>query len=136
MAYDSLLLTLHLLTASLYFGTVFFWTFIIDTVRQEGVEEYFDEVETRFSQKTRAFMKINVALLLLSGIALILNRLDAMNHLLELKATLGIIVIGLFYVMPNLMKRFKNQTKAHDIAHLGMFGAIVVIIVLAKVLYL
>lgn len=139
---DIWLLTLHLFSATLFIGTVFFWTFIIDWVRNRYPQIDLDEAETLFSRRLRPIMSVNVTILLLSGLGLFYHRHGALKGFdtfyaygLSLKALLGIIAIAAFFFMPLLIKLFKDKMRAHDIAHYLLFGIMILIVILAKALY-
>ncbi|MGP1449769.1 MAG: hypothetical protein ACTTJS_01420 [Wolinella sp.] len=140
---DIWLLTVHLFCATLFIGTVFFWTFIIDVVRNNNPQLDLDEAETLFSRRIRPIMSVNVTILLFTGLALFYNRHAALKgfdtlyaYALSFKGLLGIAGILAFYFMPQIMKLFKNKMHAHDIAHYVLFGIMIAIVILAKMLYL
>lgn len=140
---DLYLLTIHLFCATLFIGTVFFWTFIIDVVRNRNPQIDLDPAETLFSRRLRPIMSVNVTVLLLTGLGLFYNRHGALAgfdtlyaYLLSAKGLLGVMGILAFYFMPQLMRLFKNQTKAHDIAHYALFVTMILIVILAKMLYI
>lgn len=143
--FDTLWLFVHLLSATLFVGTIFFWTVIIDRARkkEEDLREEIERVEGRFSRNLRPMMKVIVGLLLFSGAMLLLSRYQTFlsfdslyAYLLSLKITLGLIAALAFYCMPQIMRLFKNQTSAHDIAHLGLLILTIFILLLAKGVYL
>lgn len=138
---DLYLLTIHLFCAALFIGTVFFWAFIIDVVRNHNPHIDLDVAETLFSRRLRPIMSANVTVLLLSGLGLFYNRYGALAgfdtlyaYLLSVKGILGILGIGTFYFMPQIVKNFKNRAKAHDIAHHLLFFVMIFIVILAKIL--
>lgn len=143
----TLLLTIHLISATLFIGTLFFWTVMIDPAfRREGKKTIdpvsLDKTETLLSRYTRRFMRWNVGIIGLSGLGMIhyhapvLTTLsNSFSRLLLLKILLGIALIVLFYAMPYIMRRItssEKREKLHDRLHVGMLTTMVVLMIVAK----
>ncbi len=118
-------------------GTVFFWTFIIDPkFRNSDIDsETLDSVETLLSRRTRAIMRINVAILALSGITLLY--FHTMGAVLWIKVVVALTLVSLFYLMPTIHTMLPQASRAaiHDKLHYVMFGGMLIVLVCAKLLY-
>ncbi len=140
-------LAIHLFSGVLFIGTVFFWTFIIDKGfrSNHGVPtDAIDRVETVLSRHTRRIMRVNVAILLLSGLAMLYVHGSALaafdttfSYLLGVKVVLGLLVIGMFYGRPYVMGAIPDAQKAsvHDKLHYLLFFSMVAIVILAKAMF-
>lgn len=90
----------HITSAIFFIGCVYFRTLIVPQVKSTLGNERYEEIEMALAKPSRAFGRINNAILLLSGSYLFYCYFDASNTLLHVKATLGFIVIALFYGAP------------------------------------
>lgn len=141
------MLTIHLLSAIIFIGALFFWTFIIDRAfrgrsRDEVGAECIEKSETLISKQTRPILLVVVTLLLLSGFGMfhiyagVLFEFDsAFAWMFGAKILLGLIVGGLFYMMPTIHRSLKKRGLAevvHDKLHLFMFSSALLIVLLAK----
>lgn len=144
------ILTIHLFSAIIFIGALFFWTFIIDRAfrgqsREEAGVECIEKSETLMSKKTRPILLVVVTLLLLSGFAMFHTYAETLfefnslfSWLFALKILLGVVVGMLFYLMPKIHRSLKAKGLAeavHDKLHLFMFLAVVLIVVLAKFMF-
>ncbi len=146
----TILLIIHLFSAALFIGTLFFWTFIIDRgFRGERArridQEALGDSESILSSYTRSIMRINVAIIGISGIFMLhyygksLVSFDSsFSYLLSLKVLLGVILIVLFYALPKIMSKVKleNKIRVHDNIHYFMFSTIVALVILSKTMWM
>lgn len=141
------LVTLHLVSGTLFIGTLFFWTVMIDPAfRNEGKKiidpDSLDKAETLLSRYTRRFMRWNVGIIALSGLGMLHYHAPALvspessfSILLLAKVLLGSALILLFYAMPYIMRSVTSPQKReilHDRLHIGMLVAMILLMVLAK----
>lgn len=141
------IVTIHLFCAIIFIGTLFFWTFILhrafrDKNRDALGAQCVEKSETLISRQTRPILMVVVTLLLLSGFAMFhtyastLFAFDsAFAWMFGAKVLLGLMVGGLFYMMPTIHRSLKKRGLAevvHDKLHLFMFISVVIIVILAK----
>lgn len=135
MFYNSVL-TLHLLSAILFIGTVYFRTFAMLPYTKK--EEFMKRAYELSGKKGRFLAYFFVTALALSG--LYLGYIKATTHsttpLLLVKMVLGVVVVCIFYVAPKIVKRANRIKNFGFYFHVGLFSCMILIVILAKFQYL
>ncbi len=129
------MLTLHLISAILFIGTVYFRTFaMLPFVKQK---EYMKQAYSFSGIRGRFLAKIFVTLLLLSGLYLFYIRFESLSitPLLYLKVVIGGILIGVFYSASKIVPKFKHIPNFGVYFHWGMFSGMMAVVILAKFQY-
>lgn len=128
---------IHIASAILFIGCVYFRTLILPRARFALDSAQFEAMESALSPRTRFIGKINNTLLLLSGLFLAHTYFEPNNVLLHIKMTLGFIVIAMFFCAPLIMHRFmgEKKQKIKTIYHHSMFALMVVIVILSQTMF-
>lgn len=128
---------IHIASAILFIGCVYFRTLILPRARFALDSAQFEAMESALSPRTRFMGKINNTLLLLSGLFLAHTYFEPTNVLLHVKMTLGLIVIAMFFVAPLIMHRFtgEKKQKIKTIYHHSMFALMVCIVILSQTMF-
>ena len=128
---------IHIASAILFIGCIYFRTFILPRARFALDSAQFEAMENALSPRTRAIGKINNTFLLLSGLFLAYTYFEPTNALLHLKMTLGLIVIAMFFCAPLIMHRLMGakKQKIKTIYHHSMFALMVAIVILSQVMF-
>lgn len=130
------ILVIHLICAICFIGSVFFWTFILSSIKNKIPN--FDEVETRLSAIIIPTMRVIVGILGLTGLALFhykfspytLEFNNYYDYALVFKGLLGLFMVTLFYIVSFRI----NKIKSHNRLHFIMISIMTLIIVLAKLI--
>ena len=128
---------IHITTAILFIGCVYFRTFILPRAKLALDMPRFEAMESALSSRTRMIGKVNNTLLLFSGAYLAYHFFYPSAVLLHLKITLGLIVIGMFFGAPLIMHRFEGikKQKIKTLYHHTMFALMLCIIVLSQTMF-
>lgn len=129
-------LTIHLISAILFIGTVYFRTFaILPYVKKE---EFMKKAYNLSGVRGRFIAYFFVTTLLLSG--LYLGYEKSITHssttLLNIKMLLGLMLIFIFYFARKITSRFKHIPNFGKFFHQGMFVCMILIVILAKYQYI
>jgi hypothetical protein len=138
-----LLVTVHLLAATMFVGTVFFEVLILSTIRHAVGREAMRAVETAVGRRARRVMPYVIAVLYGAGLALAWQYRDALAHpldssfatLLTLKIVLAVSVLCHFVTAVTLGARGKLRARQARFIHLSVFMHVVLIVILAKAMF-
>ncbi len=128
-------LALHLISAILFIGTVYFRTFaMLPFIKQEP---FMKQAYVYSGIRGRFLAKIFVTLLLFSGLYLFYLRYESLSitALLYAKVAIATVLIGVFYTAPRIVKKFKHIPDFGLYFHWGMFIGMMIVVVLAKFQY-
>ncbi|KHG33991.1 hypothetical protein [Sulfurospirillum sp. MES] len=128
---------LHIASAILFIGCVYFRNFILPQARLAFDSMQFEAMENALSTRTRLMGKINNTILLLSGLFLAYTYFEPINILLHVKMTFGLIVIAMFFGAPLIMHRFTGDKKRQikTVYHHMMFALMVGIVILSQTMF-
>lgn len=128
---------IHIASAILFIGCVYFRTLILPRARFALNNAQFEAMESALSPRTRLIGKVNNTLLLLSGLFLAHTYFEPSNGLLHMKITLGLIVIAMFFGAPLIMHRFMGakKQKIKTMYHHTMLALMVAIVILSQVMF-
>lgn len=128
---------IHIASAILFIGCVYFRTLILPRARFALDSAQFEAMESALSPRTRLIGKVNNTLLLLSGLFLAHTYFEPSNVLLHIKMTLGLVVIAMFFCAPLIMYRFmgEKKQKIKTMYHHTMFALMVAIVILSQVMF-
>lgn len=137
------ILTIHLLCAFVFVGTVFFEVLVMQAVRRKVPPDVFAAIERAIGDRARRLMPWVLALLYAAGIALawqyralLAHPLDsAPGTLLCIKIALAISVFGHFLFAMRLRRRGLLRGRTSRRLHLSVFAHVVAIVLLAKALF-
>jgi hypothetical protein len=139
------LLTLHLLAALVFIGTVFFEVLILENVRKHLPHDTMREVERAVGNRARALISWVLLVLYSAGVGMAWQHRTALEHpfassfglLLSLKIVLAIGVFGHFLTAMAWRRRGQLRGRRSRLLHLSVFAHVVAIVLLAKaMLYL
>ena len=128
---------IHIVSAILFIGCVYFRTFILPRARVVLGNGSFEMMESALAPRSRFIGTINNTLLLLSGLFLAHSYFEPTNILLHVKMTLGLLVIAMFFCAPRIMHRFEGEKKQKikTIYHHTMFALMGCIILLSQTMF-
>ncbi len=129
------ILTIHLISAILFIGTVYFRTLVMLPFCKK--EAYMKKAYDFSAIRGRFLAKIFVTTLLLSGLYLIFTRYQnqSITILLAIKVVLGLLLIKIFYFAHNIVPKYKHIPNFGTYLHYGMFMGMMIVVVLAKFQY-
>jgi len=123
----------HITSAIFFIGCVYFRTLIVPRMKPVVGENVLQSVEMALVKPSRAFGRVNNAILLLSGSYLFYYYFDAENTLLHVKATLGLLVITFFYTAPFFVFRLPLAVRLK--VHHTLLAVMLVIIVCSQLMF-
>lgn len=134
------ILSIHLLCAFVFIGTVFFEVLMLQPLRRKVSRSAMSEVERAIGERARRLMPWVLALLYAAGIALAWHYRPALAHpfgsafgvLLCLKIVLATSVFVHFLCAMRLRRRGRLTGATSRRLHLSVFVHVVVIVLLAK----
>ena len=129
---------IHIASAILFIGCVYFRNFILPRAHLALIPAQFEAMESALSPRTRFIGKINNTLLLCSGAFLAYTYFEPTNVLLHIKMTCGLLVIAMFFCAPLIMHRFMGETKrkVKTVYHHMMFALMVAIVLLSQTMFM
>lgn len=127
---------IHIMSAILFMGCVFFRTFISPALKSEFGKDSYQNIEFILSKASRKIGIKNVFLLFLSGLYLFYYYFDVNNVLLNVKAILGMIIIITFYLAPFFVHKIsqKYSTFKRNF-HLILFMFMIIIVLLSQIMF-
>jgi hypothetical protein len=134
------LLTLHLLAAIAFVGTVFFEVVMLEGVRRRLPHETMQELERAIGQRARAIIPWVLLVLYGAGIGLawhhragLVNPLSSsFGILLTIKITLAVSVFAHFITAMILIRSKRMHSRRARRLHLSIFCHVLAIVILAK----
>lgn len=128
-------LTLHLISAILFIGTVYFRTFAILPFVKE--HHFMKQAYDLSGIRGRFLAYFFVTILLISGLYLAYITMQNKIHfiLLDIKMTLGILIILIFYFAKKIVLKFKHIPNFGKIFHIGLFVSMIIVVILAKYMF-
>ncbi|AOB27121.1 MULTISPECIES: CopD family copper resistance protein [Bordetella] len=138
-----ILLTLHLLAAFVFIGTVFFEVLILESVRKQVPREAMNAVERGIGNRARAIMPWVLLALFGAGVGMAWQHRGALAQplassfglLLSLKIVLALSVLGHFAAAMRWRRRGELRGRRSRRLHLSVFCHVVAIVLLAKGMY-
>lgn len=138
-----LLLTLHLLAAIAFVGTVFFEVIMLEGVRKHLPVEIMRQVERAIGNRAVRIMPFVLLILYAAGIALAWQHRDALlqlrhssfGFLLALKIVLALSVLGHFITAMTWRLKGRLSGRRSRRLHLSVFVHVIVIVLLAKAMF-
>lgn len=136
-----LLHVLHLLSAILFIGVVFFEVVLLEGVRKHLGDALMEQVETGLVNRARKVMPYVVGLLFLTGIGMFLTYADGLawrdsfTLLLGLKILLALSVLVHFVTALRAQAQGCMSSRRFQITHLSVGAHMLVIVVLAKSMF-
>lgn len=136
-----ILLTLHLLAALMFVGTVFFEVLILERVRKHVPEDAMRAVERAIGQRARRLMPWVILVLFGAGLGMAWERYlqllaepwrSPFATLLALKILLALSVLGHFLFAMLLFASERMTARRSRIIHISVFCHVVLIVLLAK----
>ncbi len=137
------LITLHLFTAIMFVGTVFFEVLILEGIRKPVGREAMRLVETAIGRRARRVMPFVIVVLYAAGISMAWQYRDALRHpfassfatLLTIKIILAASVLVHFIAALTLSARGKLKSRHFKQIHISVFCHVVLIVFLAKAMF-
>lgn len=138
-----LVLTLHLLAAVAFAGTVFFEVVVLQSLYRKVPREALRAVEQGIGNRAVRVMPVVLLLLYLAGISLAWGYRAALAHplashfalLLTIKIVLATSVLGHFITAMAWRRRGTLDGRRSRKLHLSVFVHVLVIVVLAKAMF-
>ncbi len=137
------LVTLHLLAAITFVGTVFFEVLILEGIRAPLGRETMRAVEKAIGARARRIMPFVVLVLYGAGIGLAWQYRADLAHpfgsafatLLTVKIVLALSVLAHFIAAVTLSGRNKLRSRHFQYIHLSVFSHMLLIVLLAKAMF-
>ncbi len=138
-----LLVTLHLLAAIMFVGTVFFEVLILESIRGPVGSETMRIVESEIGRRARRVMPFVIAVLYAAGIAMAWQYRDVLRSpldssfatMLTIKIVLALSVLTHFVTAVTLGARGKLKSRYVRFIHTSVFVHVVLIVILAKAMF-
>ena len=137
------LVTLHLLAAIMFVGTVFFEVVILEAVREPVGREAMRKVESAIGRRARRVMPYVILVLYAAGITMAWGYRHELAHpfdtsfatLLALKILLAASVLVHFVTAVTLGARGRLRAPQVRFIHASVFAHVLAIVVLAKAMF-
>lgn len=137
------LVTLHLLAAIMFVGTVFFEVLILEAIRKPIGREAMRSVENAVGRRARRIMPFVIIVLYSAGIGLAWQHRDVLAHpldssfatLLSIKIVVAISVLVHFITAVTLGARGKLTSRHFRLIHASVFCQVLLIVILAKAMF-
>ena len=137
------LITLHLIAAIMFVGTVFFEVLILEGIRKPVGRDVMRTVETAIGRRARRLMPFVILVLYGAGISMAWQYSDMLAHpfgssfatLLWIKILLAVSVLAHFITAVTLGARGKLKSRHFKLIHLSVFCHVVLIVFLAKAMF-
>jgi hypothetical protein len=137
------LLTLHLIAALIFVGTVFFEVLMLEAVRSRVSPAAMREMESAIGARARALMPWVLLVLYLAGAGMAWHHRAALTDpfgssfasLLTIKIVLALVVLGHFVAAMTLMRRGLMRARHSRFIHLSVFTLVIGIVILAKAMF-
>ena len=137
----TLLLTLHLVAAVIFIGTVVFEVLILEGIRRHLPKDMMRTVEIAIGDRARTIMPWVLLVLFLAGIAMAWNYYrvllaaplnSSLGFMLWIKIILAVSVLGHFITAMTLRRRGLLHSRHFRFIHRSVLTHMVVIVLLAK----
>ncbi|MBP7243380.1 hypothetical protein [Amaricoccus sp.] len=137
------LVTLHLLAAIAFAGTVFFEVLILESLRAPLGRDAMRAVESAVGRRARRVMPFVIAILYAAGIAMAWQYREHLAHpfgssfatLLTIKIVLALSVFAHFVTAVTLGARGRLTSRRSRRIHVSVFCHVALIVVLAKAMF-
>lgn len=137
------LLTLHLLAAIMFVGTVFFEVLMLEGIRPTVNRDAMRSVEAALGRRARRVMPFVILVLYVCGISMAWQYRDALAHpldssfatLLTIKIILALSVLVHFVTAVTLAARGKLRSRQSKLIHVSVFVHVLLIVFLAKAMF-
>jgi len=137
------LVTLHLLAAIFFVGSVFFEVTILGAIGRPVGPEAMRAVEGAIGRRARRVMPFVILVLYAAGITMAWQYRDVLAHpfdsgfatLLALKIALALSVLGHFIAAVTLGARGKLRSRQVRFIHISVFIHVMLIVILAKTMF-
>ena len=126
----------HILSAIFFIGVVSVRTFIMPVLKEKFDKTTYMDIDKLIGMRARSIIMINNIFLILSGLYLFSHYLETTNILLHIKVTIGLLLALTFYIVPIIMKRFKEVKWFSQFFHYLFFGLMISVLVLSQVMFL
>lgn len=138
-----LLVTLHLLAAIMFVGTVFFEVLILESIRKPVGREAMRSIDSAIGKRARSLMPFVILVLYGAGISMAWQYRGVLVHplgssfamLLSIKIVLALSVLVHFITAVTLGARGKLKSRHVKFIHVSVFCHAVLIIILAKAMF-
>jgi len=126
---------IHILSAIFFIGVVGFRTFIFPILKKQLDKHTYLVCDKAVGLRARGIIKINNIFLILSGLYLLSYHLEVVNPLIHIKATIGLLLAGTFYVVPLIMKRFQSVSWFSTAFHHTFFLLMLITVILSQIMF-
>lgn len=137
------LVTLHLLAAAMFVGTVFFEVLILEGIRKPLGRDAMRSVESAIGRRARRIMPFVILVLYSAGIGLAWKHRDVLAHplgssfatLLWIKIGVAISVLAHFLTAVTRGARGTLSSRQFKLIHVSVFCHVLLIVILAKAMF-
>ncbi len=127
---------IHISTAIIFIGCVFFRTVNVPKVKPDMDSKSYAKLSQSLGKASRATGNINVPILFVSGLYLFYHYFDPTNALLHAKATLGLLIVILFAFAPIFVPKISKKYPSfkHNF-HLFLLICMAMIVILSQTMF-
>lgn len=127
---------LHLISAMLFVGSLFFITYVIDFVKHNSNNEEYRLFAPKISIRARELMYINVSLVLASGVYLLFVNYDFsyLSFFMLLKLFLAVVISTVFYTSDWIIKKTKHIKWFHHFFHHTVIAMMFLVVILSQIM--
>lgn len=128
----SFLKIIHLLSVILFMGSIFFITYVVDSVKKQENSEFTKKI----SKKARSLMLANIPLLLTSGICILIfyYEFERLTLFMLLKLFISIKILIIFYISQKIIKKTNHIKWFHHFFHHAVFSMMVLVVILSQLM--
>jgi len=125
---------IHIISAIFFIGVVSFRTFITPILKEKYDKQTYIDIDKYIGKRARSIIKVNNIFLIFSGLCLFSNHLNNMNIFIYLKVAIGLTLALTFYIVPYIMKRFKNIKWFAQFFHYLFFGLMMIVVIFSQIM--
>ena len=127
---------IHLLSAMLFVGSLFFITYVIDVVKRNSDKSEYKLFAPKVSKQARRLMYINVSLVLVSGAYLLFINYDLsyLSFFMWVKLFLGVVIGVVFYTSDWIIKKTNHIRWFHHFFHHWVISMMLLVVIFSQIM--
>jgi len=134
MSFFILAKIIHIISIIFFIGVVSFRTFVMPVLKTRFDKATYMDIDKLIGLKARSIIKINNVFLIISGLYLLSFYYESANTILYIKATIGLILALVFYIVPIIMMKTKHISWFNTFFHHLFFSLMMTVVILSQLI--
>ena len=134
MSFFILAKIIHIISIIFFIGVVSFRTFVMPVLKTRFDKATYMDIDKLIGLKARSIIKINNVFLIISGLYLLSFYYESANTILYIKATIGLILALVFYIVPIIMMKIKHISWFNTFFHHLFFSLMMTAVILSQLI--